>query len=102
MAVPVLDSSNVLVAVTVNVSSVSSGLTVNKPLAETVESSLLTLHTTDLGAKLSATTTALSCNILPLFTVAVAGLTVTEVTDGVPGTKISAFANGDVENVFHA
>ena len=101
VAVPFLLASNVLVAVTVilvDAGAVES--TVTLPLLSTVAYSLLTLHVTLLGAKFVVTTFADNCTDCPAATVELDGVTVTEVTPGVPGINSALFAKGDTENVF--
>ena len=94
-------SSKAEVAVIVAVVDVASASTVTTPAAETLTSAALLDHTTVCGAKYSVSTTQERDTLPPLGTDAVVGDTVTEVTDGVPGTNRIEFANGDTENVFH-
>ena len=102
--VPVILPSNALVAVTVKVVFTSVVGTVSNPVSLMVEVTVeapVTVQITSFGAKPSTATSAVNCNVEPVFTVALLGVTVTLVTVDFPVVNRIALLNGLTENVFH-
>jgi hypothetical protein len=96
----VTNSTSATYAVTVKVSADSSAPTDNCPSGVTTDSSLSTDHTTLSLAKPELLTSASNIILVPLPIVAVAGVIVTLVMDGVKVVNKAAFAKGDIEKVF--
>lgn len=78
--------------------------TVSNPVSLMVEVTAefpVTVQITSVGAKPFTATSAVNCNVEPVFTVAVLGVTVTLVTVDFPVVNRIALLNGLTENVFH-